>query len=247
LVKLTDLSSAEIQEIEDRAFDVDEHEQDWDKTLNTVSPAQDKFFQETKESMTKLPFNRWPRTTVDPPDPCCSSSEFSTEAATLKPIDFYSPTDSYAHMGVTTLPCALHGWDHDQYVKLGRWRQRLVKGMFRDRCLAGRQATCSKCKEAHDACKKEILNAGQNTIERVRLKQKLKGLTYTFMTYSPKVSKFLWERHPFVCVKLQAVITHKMAISCDVMDLIARSIRGHQNSHDVEKMLHEFRWEEFPL
>ena len=141
-------------------------------------------------------------------------------------------------------PCVNHGWAHAAYTKPGEWRQRRVKGRMTDRCLAGQRVTCTECKKEYHRLKKLLLAARSQDPKApgvTLLEAKLKATPYRFSTLTPKVNELLWERFPWLAVKLPAYVTHRTAISIEVIDEITRAARTAQSSHDLEAMYLENR------
>ena len=65
--------------------------------------------------------------------------------------------------------------------------------------------------------------------------------SYRSSTLDPRINKLWFERYPGLAVQIKAVITHRAAVSTELMMIIARTARTSQSSHDLEAALKEFR------
>ena len=218
---------------------------DVDRRQNGVSKQQHMFFQSVLEEMsegTRPPYREWKRLDVQADDPTCCPGFNHTTFSELD-IDFWSPEAKWSHFGVTT-PCLTHGWAHAHRTRLGVWRQRRVKGRCVDRCIAGQRVTCLECKEEHGRLK-TLLQAARTqdpSAPRIsELEAKLKATPYSYTTLNPKLNLLLFERFSWLAVKLPAVVSHRAAVSMEVMDDIVRAARTAQSSHDLEAQYNEYR------
>ena len=46
----------------------------------------------------------------------------------------------------------------------------------------------------------------------------LQAATYRFSTLDPRVNKFFFERHPWLAIKMPALVTHRAALQFEVRD-----------------------------
>ena len=67
------------------------------------------------------------------------------------------------------------------------------------------------------------------------------ALRYYSSTLDPRINKLWFEVYPGLAVQIKAVITHRAAVSTELMMMIARTARTAQSSHDLEAALKEFR------
>jgi hypothetical protein len=56
--------------------------------------------------------------------------------------------------------------------------------------------------------------------------------SYRSSTLDPRVNKLWFQRYPGLAVQIKAVITHRAAVSTELMMMIARAARTSQSSHD---------------
>ena len=122
--------------------------------------------------------------------------------------------------------------------------QRLVKGVFADYTLAGQLCRCSECQKEHKplaAQLKAAESAHVDAAQLTELRAKVKATSYNFMTYDPRVTKFYFDRHPWVAMKLEAFITHKAAISTELLWMLTHSAPKGQTLGGLESMLTTFR------
>ena len=73
------------------------------------------------------------------------------------------------------------------------------------------------------------------------MKAEIKATPYRASTVHPKFTQLLFEKFNWLAVKMPAVVTHRAAISTEVLEVIARSARTAQSPHDLEKMFRELR------
>jgi hypothetical protein len=185
-------------------------------TINTISLAQQAFFQRTVASMSASPYEDWTSLWVTPPDPSLQPFDHSSSAAwEALAIFFFSPTKwGSSQQMQLAMPCARHGWAHARFVHVRNcWAQRLVKGVFSDFSLAGQECRCSECrreratlKQRYDAAK----SAGVEESELEALKSSVDAASFCWMTYDARVMAFYFERAPWVALKLPAIVTHKV-------------------------------------
>ena len=220
--------------------------------IETATPlAQKQFFEEQLLAVANgeaPPYKEWQRLEVTPPEPLCVPCG-SCDAYNLKPIKFWS----HERWSIAT-PCANHGWAHAEFVTLGKWRMRRVKDVFDDFYLAGRETSCSKCKEEKLALKKAAATAeaalkaaGESedhpelAAQLATLEAEVKACKYTSSTLNATVNRHVFERYPGIGAAFPAILTHKAAISMEAMMVISRAARTAQSSHDLEAMFNEFR------
>ena len=144
------------------------------------------------------------------------------------------------------MPCARHGWAHTAHVTTtSEWRQRLVKGVVDDFCLAGQKCCCSECRREHKRLlrqQKAAENAGAAPSEIEALKAKAKAATFMFMTYDPRAIHYMFERYPWAAQKLPAFLTHKGAVSTEVLWLLTNYSSGLAGeSRSLEGLLTQLR------
>ena len=222
--------------------------------LETTTPlVQKQFFEKTLLDVVQgnlPPYEEWKRLEVLPPDPllcgACEDPDDYSDGYALKPIKFWS----HEIWGIET-PCASHGWAHSQFVTRGRWCMRRVKDVTDDFYIAGRRTSCSKCKAEKESLKEQVAEmeaALGDSEDPERSQQELqilqaeaKACKYTSSTLNPHVNKHVFERYPGIGVAMPAIVTHKAALSTEVMMLISRAARTSQSSHDLEAMFYEFR------
>ena len=73
------------------------------------------------------------------------------------------------------------------------------------------------------------------------LEAEIKATPYRASTLHPKFNHLLFQKFNWLAVKMPAVVTHRAAISTEVLDVIARAGRTSQSAHDLEAMLRENR------
>ena len=122
--------------------------------------------------------------------------------------------------------------------------QRLVKGVFADYTIAGQVCRCSDCQKEHKRLADQLKaaeSAHVNATQLSELRAKVKATSYSFMTYDPRVTKHYFDRHPWVAMKLEAFITHKAAISMELLWMLTHSAPKGQTLGGLESMLTTFR------
>ena len=80
--------------------------------------------------------------------------------------------------------------------------------------------------------------------ERVNvIKAKLKKATYCFSTYNANVTDAYLERADlaWIALKMGMVVTHRAAVTTEVLILLVRAAKTAQAFHDLESMFAEFR------
>ena len=222
-------------------------------TINKISDAQRTFFEDTVKQMQARPYHKWTSLWVEPPDPTLTSTPFgkgrvgSSSAWELMPMCFYSPAQlpMWRRAGFQ-MPCPRHGWAHSQYVKTqSEWRARLVKGVIDDFVLAGQVCCCSECRREHDRLVKRqhaAEKAGAAAGEIEARKAEAQAATSRFMSYDPRLIHYLFERFPWAAQKLPAFLTHKGALSTEVLWLLTNSCNGvAAESRSMEGLLKQLR------
>jgi hypothetical protein len=188
-------------------------------------------------------YSNWDSLWLRAPNPTCLKN-FDSNAFYRLDVCFWSPGLKWAHKGVLT-PCPRHGWKHAKDVRLQeRWRERLVKDLENDFCLAGQDAICCACRKDNNAAKKELSRArdGDASAEVIKgIKEKIKSTTFRFITTNPDVTACYAAKFPWVAHQMPAVLTHRAAMSTAVHTMIARSAVKGIGSHDLEAMFQEFR------
>jgi hypothetical protein len=209
--------------------------------MNHIAPAQVEYFKEVVASFKKVPYSKWEDLWIRPPNPACLNNlDFEPSKWHRMPICMFSPGDMW-RIGT---PCARHGWDHSDSVQLVGWRQRLVKGVYSDFTLGSRKCICSKCRKEHTVAKLKLTDAKKQNAPAAQIEQlqaDLKQKTYVFSTINPMVTKYYMERYPWVAMEMPAVVTHRAALSTEVLYMLQRSARTAQGSSDLESQLSEFR------
>ena len=135
---------------------------------------------------------------------------FKPDYFSLRPVHFWSPEGRWHHLGVRT-PCVTHGWAHAQHTRLGVWRQRRAKGRVTDIYVAGQRILCSECQKEHKRLKALLVAArtqDPNAPRVAELAAELKATPYLALTLHPKINTMYFERHPWLAMKLPAIITH---------------------------------------
>ena len=218
--------------------------------MNTVSAGTYEFFQSVLEGMETNPYHGWDHLLKVAPDPTCrpdfdfrASEDSIQRQFDATDILFFSPAAKWGHLGVGT-PCVLHGWVHaDEVTVYDDWRIRTAKGVFKDSSIAGQNCRCRACARQKSTAKAErklAQSAGiQQDIERAHAKYK--AITCNFMTYDSRLMRFYEQRFPFVAHKLPFFLTHRGAITHELLFLLVRSPKSGLSMHDVEGMLLEFR------
>ena len=221
-------------------------------SINSVTAAQKAFFEETVGGMAHNPYGKWRSLWVEPGDPTLLDAPFGTDdnptdaAWQRLRIFFWSPSElaPWQKLGVR-MPCARHGWAHARYVSvLGRWSQRLVKGVYGDFALAGKECRCSECRREYGRLDAQYQAAKSARVPEARLaplRDKVKAASFGFQTYDPRVTAFFYERHPWLAVKLPAFVTHRAAVSTEVLFLLTRGVRRGDGPGSTEQQLREFR------
>ena len=218
---------------------------DIERIENGISNVQNEYFHSTRLEIRdgeRAPYSQWKRFDTVPDDPTCGEC-FDADEFELMPIDWWSPAAKWASKGVTS-PCVVGGWSHTHAVTLGEWRQRRVKGLSSDRCIAGQRTSCSICKARHDHLKKQLDALKTQDLSSPQIgvmEAEIKATPYRASTLHPKYNQLLFERFNWLAVKMPAVITHRAAISTEVLDVIARAGRTSQTAHDLEAMFRESR------
>ena len=218
---------------------------DIDRVENALPNAQNEYFQSILDEVaggSRPLFGNWQRMDTYPADPTCGSCD-DADGFALMPIDWWSPPTFWASKGVTA-PCIVGGWAHSHAVSLGEWRQRRAKGLFSDRGLAGQRTECSLCKQQHAHLKQHLAalkTQDPRSAMITTLEEQIKATPYRASTLHPKFNQLLFERFNWLAVKMPAVVTHRTAISTEVLELIVRGARTAQSAHDLEAMLREFR------
>ena len=218
---------------------------DIDRVENALPNAQNEYFQSILDEVaggSRPLFGNWQRMDTYPADPTCGSCD-DADGFALMPIDWWSPPTFWASKGVTA-PCIVGGWAHSHAVSLGEWRQRRAKGLFSDRGLAGQRTECSLCKQQHTHLKRHLAalkTQAPSSAMITTLEEQIKATPYRASTLHPKFNQLLFERFNWLAVKMPAVVTHRTAISTEVLELIMRGARTAQSAHDLEAMLREFR------
>eukprot|EP00966_Prymnesium_polylepis_P093211 2157835-Prymnesium_polylepis.1 len=122
--------------------------------------------------MADAPYSSWNSLWVHAPDPTCSDSfTGTTKDDTWGLLDtcFFSPEATWPHLGIRT-PCAIHGWEHASHVRVhSTWRQRLVKGMVTDFCIAGQQCRCLECARLKAVVRKRYAAAKSARVRKAEL------------------------------------------------------------------------------
>ena len=215
-------------------------------TINRITFEQQSYFRGEVAKMREHPYELWTDHWVRPADPTLVDFGGASGAAgwRLLPIYFFSPTrpNQWQRLGVC-MPCARHGWDHASAVTVkNRWAIRLVKGVFSDWCLAGQECVCSMCRRERMSLDRQYqaaVSASANNVDV--LKAKVDAASYGWMTYDPRVIGFYFEKMPWVALKLPAVVTHRGAVSVEVLQLLTRGASTGMPVHGVESTLAEFR------
>ena len=124
------------------------------------------------------------------------------------------------------------------------WRQRRAKGRVTDIYVAGQRILCSECQKEHKRLKALLVAArtqGPNAPRVAELAAELKATPYLASTLHPKINTMYFERHPWLAMKLPAIITHRAAVTIEVMDEIVRSARMPLGSQTLETQYREDR------
>ena len=214
-----------------------------DTICNSVPSQQKQFLERVVSDMAsgkRLAYEDMQRLDVQPPDPICLDS-FDADSYQLMSIHFWSPGTKFN----IQMPCKNHGWGHATHMcTYSRWTQRRVCGVFSDYTIAGQEMECSECRTEYMRLKHVIAAAKTHNPRAPRiaaLEAQLKASSYRSSTLDPTVNKLLFERYPHVAIKMPAVLSHRKAVSPQLMMMVARAARTSQGSHDLEAALREFR------
>jgi hypothetical protein len=193
----------------------------------TVSPAQVSFVQ---ASLRQRPdFSAWASPWIPAPDPRLRGSglDHTNPASWLQTPSFLcSPSNQFQHLGVTQIPCAgcrdfgEDPFHEDVSVEAGL-RMRNVRGISHDFCLVGQRARCKRCERRRRSVKSSLRSA-QETFESIsriaELKAALKNnRSGRFTTYDSDMLIILAERFPFLYNWVPAVVTHRSAVSSELL------------------------------
>ena len=214
-----------------------------DTICNGVPAQQEEFFARVVDEMAsgeRPAYEDMERLDVQPPTPLCMPC-FDPDAYHLMPIHFWSPGIKFD----VEMPCKNHGWEHAEYMHAyPAWRQRRVCGVFSDYTIAGQRLECSECKRENHRLKALIGAAKTHNARSPRiaeLEAHRKATSFRMSTLDPTINKLILERHPGLAMLMPAVLSHRKAVSPEMMMLVSRAARTPQGSHDLEAALREFR------
>ena len=131
-------------------------------------------------------------------------------------------------------------YHHSRYVHTyPAWQQRRVCGIVTDFTIAGNKLECSECKAGYVRRHAEAPRRGQEPQPARTTRRRARGRvasSYRSSTLDARVNKFLFERYPGLAVAMPAVLSHRKAVSTELMAMVARAARTPQGSHDLNML-----------
>jgi hypothetical protein len=189
----------------------------------------------------------WSSPEISKPSPLFSGSGLdpaNPESWLLLKAFVCSPTQQLAHTGVDRLPCTNCGTGgsdpfHGDITITAELQTRRVRGIGSDICLVGFRCICNRCarkrsatRKAHAAARAAGADPGRLTELAAAVKNAPSG---RFTTYDADILVLLAQRHPFLYMWVPAFVTHRSAVTmellailmCDILQMIPSFVFLH--------------------
>ena len=161
----------------------------------------------------------------------------------VKPIEYFDPESSMPVHEVKT-PCAFCGWDHADSVRRRGWGGiRLVRDIYDEYYLSGRDCVCLRCKAARDVHVADLRQArASRDVEAIaECEAAVKNSPCRFMTYDPRVLAFYVERYPWAAHSAAFSIRKRSALGRHAKNFLLRGLRTGRPAADIEAEVKEYR------
>lgn len=159
------------------------------------------------------------------------------------PIEYFDPESSMSMHEVKT-PCAFCGWEHTDSVRRRGWRGiRLVRDIYDEYYLSGRDCVCLRCKAARDVHVADLCRAraSHDDVAIAECEAAVKNSPCRFMSYDPRVLAFYVERYPWVAHAAAFSIRKRSALGRHAKNYLLRGLRTGRTAADIEAEVKEHR------